>query len=77
MKTIVGLLLIIGGIYLFIQGWNRKESLVGQASEAGTQLANAVDGGTRTPKHVGYMIGGGVLVLVGAGIMARRGPRSV
>jgi hypothetical protein len=77
MKTIIGLVLIIGGIYLFIQGWNRKESLVGQAAEAGTKIANTVDGGTRTTKHMGYMIGGAALVIVGGAVMARRGPRAV
>ena len=76
MKTIIGLVLIIGGIALFIQGLNRKDSLVGQASEAGTSIANSLDGGARTPKHVGYMVGGGVLVLAGVVVMARRGPRS-
>ena len=72
MKTIIGLVLIIAGIAMFIQGLNRKDSLVGRASAVGTNIANSVDGGVRTPRHVGYMVGGGVLVLVGAGVMARR-----
>jgi hypothetical protein len=77
MKTIIGLVLIIGGIALFFQGLNRKDSLAGQAATASTSIANSIDGGARTPKHVGYMVGGGVLVLVGIGVMARRGPRAV
>jgi hypothetical protein len=77
MKTIIAIVLIIAGIALFFQGLNRKDSLVGQASEAGTRIANSVDGGARTPKHVGYMVGGGVLVLAGIVVMARRGPRVV
>lgn len=77
MKTILGIVLIVAGIALFFQGWNRKDSLVGRASEAGTSIANSIDGGARTPKHVGYMVGGGVLVLVGIAVMARRGPRVV
>jgi hypothetical protein len=77
MKTIIGIVLIIAGIALFFQGLNRKDSLAGRAATAGTQIANSVDGGARTPRHVGYMVGGGVLVLVGIGVMARRGPRSV
>lgn len=76
MKTIIGIVLIIAGIALFFQGLNRKDSLAGEASEMGTSIANSIDGGTRTPKHVGYMIGGGALVLVGVAVMARRGPRS-
>ena len=77
MKTIIGIVLIIAGIALFLQGLNRKDSLAGQAATAGTSIANSVDGGTRTPKHVGYMVGGGALVVVGVVLMARRGPRSV
>lgn len=77
MKTIIGLVLIIGGIALFFQGLNRKDSLVGQAATTGTSIANSIDGGSRTPKHVGYMVGGGVLVLVGIGVMARRGTRAI
>ena len=77
MKTIIGIVLIIAGIALFFQGMNRKDSLAGQAAEATTSIANAVDGGARTPKHVGYMVGGGVLVLVGIVVMAKRGTRAV
>ena len=77
MKTIIGIVLIIAGIALFLQGLNRKDSLAGQAATAGTSIANSVDGGARTPKHVGYMVGGGALVVVGVVLMARRGPRSV
>ena len=77
MKTIIGIVLIIAGIALFFQGMNRKDSLAGQAAEASTSVANAIDGGTRTPKHVGYMVGGGVLVLAGIVVMAKRGSRAV
>jgi hypothetical protein len=73
MKNIIGIVLIIAGIFVFIQGLNRKDSLVGRASEAGTSIANSVDGGARQPKHVIYMVVGGALVLVGVGAMARRG----
>lgn len=77
MKNILGVILIIAGIAVFIQGWNRKDSLVGRAAGAGASLANTVDGGARQPRHVVYMVVGGVLVLVGAGVMARRGPATV
>jgi hypothetical protein len=77
MKTIIGLVLIVAGIALFFQGLNRKDSLAGQAATASTSIANSIDGGSRTPKHVGFMVGGGVLVLVGIGVMVRRGPRGV
>jgi hypothetical protein len=76
MKTIIGLVLIIAGIALFFLGMNRKDSLAGRAAEASTSVANSIDGGVRTPKHVGYMVGGGALVLVGIVVIARRGTRS-
>ena len=77
MKTVLGLACIIGGIAVFFAGLNRKDSLAGQAATAGTSIANSIDGGSRSPKHVGYMVGGGALVLVGVGVMARRGTRPI
>jgi hypothetical protein len=74
MKTILAIVLIIAGIGVFFQGLNRRDSLVGRASEAGTNIANSVDGGVRQPKHVVYMVVGGVLVLAGIGLAARRTP---
>jgi hypothetical protein len=72
MNKIIGIVLIVLGGFLFMQGVSRKDSLVGKASEAGTSIANSVDGGTRTPKHVVYMVGGGLLVVVGAALTFRR-----
>jgi hypothetical protein len=77
MKTIIGIVLIVAGIALFFQGLNRKDSIAGRAATTGTTIANSIDGGARTPRHVAYMVGGGVLVLVGIGVMARRGTRVV
>lgn len=76
MKNIIGIVLIALGIFLFVQGLNRKDSLVGAASSAGTQVANAVDGGARQPKHVIYMVGGGVLAIIGIAVMVKK-PRAV
>jgi hypothetical protein len=76
MKTILGLVLIIAGIAVFFQGLNRRDSLVGHAAQAGTSIANSIDGGARTPKHVAYMVGGGALVLVGIAVMSRRNTRT-
>jgi len=72
MKNILGIILIIAGIAVFIQGLNRRDSLAGAAGEVGTNIQNAVDGGARQPKHVVYMVVGGVLVVVGVGVMAKR-----
>jgi hypothetical protein len=77
MKTIIGIICIIAGIALFFQGLNRKDSIAGQAATASTSIANSIDGGARTPKHVGFMVGGGALVLVGIAVMARRGSRVI
>jgi len=72
MNKIIGIVLIVVGGFLFFQGWSRKDSLVGGAAEVGTKMANAVDGGARTPKHIIYMVGGGLLVVVGAGVAMKR-----
>lgn len=74
MKTLIGIVLIVAGAILFFQGLNRKDSLAGEAASATTRIANSIDGGARTPRHVAYMVGGGVLVLVGIGVVAKRGP---
>lgn len=71
MKNIIGIVLIALGVFLFVQGLNRKDSLVGAASSVGTEVANKVDGGTRTPKHVLFMVGGGVIAIVGLGTLFR------
>jgi hypothetical protein len=72
MNKAIGIILIVLGALLFAQGMSRKDSLVGKASETGTSIANSVDGGTRTPKHVIYMIGGGIMVIAGAIVTFRR-----
>jgi len=72
MNKIIGIVLLIAGIILLVNGFNRQESLVGAASEVGTDVANAVDGGGRQPKHVLMLVGGGVLFVVGAGMTFRR-----
>jgi hypothetical protein len=72
MKNIIGIVLIALGIFLFVQGLNRQDSIAGAASEAGTELANAVDGGARQPKHIIYMIAGGVVTIIGIGVIARK-----
>jgi uncharacterized protein (UPF0333 family) len=72
MKNIIGIILIIAGIFVFVQGFNRKDSLAGQTEKLGNSIANSVDGGARTSEHVWMMVGGGALVLVGVGALTRR-----
>jgi hypothetical protein len=67
----IGILLVVGGVWLFAQGWSRKDSVMGSLSETGTSLANKFDGGSRTPKHMVYMGGGVILAASGAVLLAR------
>jgi hypothetical protein len=71
MNKIIGLVLLIVGGALLYQGLSRKDSVAGAASEVGTDVANAVDGGGRVPEHIYYIIGGGVVAAVGVGLMLR------
>lgn len=73
MMKLVGLVLVIVGGVLVYQGLARKDSLLGQAAEVGSSLANKVDGGSRTPKHMLQLAGGGILVLAGAVLVLRKG----
>lgn len=76
MNKIIGIVLLLVGGALIYQGLSRKDSVVGAASEVGTDVANAVDGGGRIPKHVYYIIGGGVIAAVGVGALVRGGGKA-
>lgn len=76
MNKIIGIVLIILGGVLIYQGVGRKDSVVGAASEVGTDVANAVDGKGRIPKHYYYIIGGSVIAAVGVGALVRGGKSS-
>ena len=76
MSKIIGIvILIIGGVLIY-QGVQRDDSIAGAASEVGTDVANAVDGGSRIPEHYYYIIGGGVIAAVGVGALLRGGSKS-
>lgn len=72
MNKLIGLVLLIVGGALIYQGIQRKDSLVGAASEVGTDIANAVDGDARIPKHYYYIAGGSLLAALGLGITLGR-----
>lgn len=72
MNRFLGVVLILIGGYLVTLGVTRKNSLVGHADSAATSVANSVNGGTSEPKHVGYMAGGALLIVVGAALTLRR-----
>jgi uncharacterized membrane protein YdcZ (DUF606 family) len=69
---IIGIVLLVLGVVLLVQGFNRKDSLAGHVATTADNVANSVDGGTRTPEHVGYIAGGGVLIVLGAVLTFRR-----
>jgi len=62
---ILGIIVLLAGGALLYQGINRQNSLVGEAATATTNVAKSVDGGTRTPQHVIYIVSGGILMAVG------------
>ncbi|CAM2926914.1 DUF3185 family protein [Rariglobus hedericola] len=76
MSRIIGIILIVVGGFLIYQGIERKDSVAGAAAEVGTDVANAVDGKGRIPKHFYYIIGGGVIAAVGIGAVVRGGKSS-
>jgi hypothetical protein len=63
---ILGIFLLLLGAILVYQGVSRRDSLAGHAATVGTNVANAVDGGNRTPQHVTYIIAGSVMLAMGA-----------
>lgn len=76
MNKIIGIILILVGGILVYQGVQRDDSIAGTAAEVGTDVANAVDGKGRVPKHYYYIIGGGVIAAVGIGALVRGGRKS-
>lgn len=75
MNKVIGIVLILVGGVLLYQGLGRKDSIAGAASEVGTDVANAVDGGGRVPKHIYYIVGGGIVAAAGVGMMLRGGKK--
>jgi hypothetical protein len=69
MKTLIALLLICAGVWLFHTGWLRRDSLKGKTQSALADVARRFDGETRVPEHRWYMIAGGVSVLAGIGVL--------
>jgi hypothetical protein len=72
MNKIIGIILIVVGGFLIFKGINRQDSIAGKADSAGSSIANSVDGGTRTPTHTVWIVGGAVVAVAGLAIAARR-----
>ena len=69
MKTLIALVLIVAGVWVFHDGWTMRASLKGKTQSALAGLARRVDGETRVQEHSWYMIAGSVCVLAGAGVL--------
>lgn len=65
MKKLVGLILLIIGIYLCYVGHQRHDSVAGAIDSASTTVANKVTGEPHTTDATWYYVGGGVLILIG------------
>lgn len=68
---IIGLILIIVGLYVCYLGNNRRHSVAGSLDTAGAKVADVVTGEGHTTDATWYFVGGGVLILVGAVSMTR------
>lgn len=66
MNKIIGIVLIIVGIYVCYLGNSRNHSVAGGIDTAATKVANAVAGDGHTTDATWYYVGGGVLIVVGA-----------
>ncbi len=75
MNKIIGVILILVGGFLLYKGATRSDSVAGELDEAGSKLANRIDGGSRIPEHYYYLAGGGILAAIGIA-MAVSGRRS-
>jgi hypothetical protein len=71
MKLGLAVLLIAVGAWLFMTGYNRRNSIAGAAADFGTTVANKFDGKTRTTEHTTYMVAGGAIALVGLVVAVR------
>lgn len=70
---IIALVLIIAGVYLCYLGNSRRNSMAGNIDTASAKVANKLDGEGHTPDSTWYFVGGGVLIVVGAASLMRRG----
>lgn len=75
MKRVVGLILLIIGVWLIHSGWTRRESLAGKAEAKIAEIGRKLDGESRAPDYLWQLAGGGVLVLAGAVLLIAK-PKS-
>ena len=73
MKKIVGIILIVVGLYVCYLGNSRRHSVTGNIDTAAAKVADTIEGGEHTTDATWYFVGGGVLIIIGAGSLLRRG----
>lgn len=79
MKRIVGLVLLIVGGCLCYAGWAKRESLAGKMDKLAASTVNSFnknvsgDPERALPDYAWYFAGGGVLMVVGGALAARKG----
>jgi hypothetical protein len=72
MNRILGIVLFVLGAYTLSVGISRRNSFVGHVDTAAASVANSVNGNTSEPTHIFYIVGGCVLMVLGAGVGLRR-----
>jgi len=72
MNRIIGIVLIIVGIYVCYLGNTRRHSVAGNIDAATTKVENTVAGEGHTTDATWYYVGGGVLIVIGAASLMRR-----
>ncbi len=71
-RKILGIVLIVVGVYLCYSGEQRRTSLAGGINSMSVKVANRFDGEGRVASYVWYYVGGGVLAVAGAVMLLRR-----
>ena len=72
MNKIIALLLIVAGVGLVWHGFQVRDSLKGKAQQVSSDVQKSLSGDVKITDATWFMIGGGVLVLVGAAAFVKK-----
>jgi hypothetical protein len=72
MPKIIALLLLLIGAGLVWHGFQVRDSLKGRAQAVSSDVQKSVTGDTKVTDATLFMVGGGVLAVVGAGLALKR-----
>ncbi len=73
MNKIVGIILIVVGLYVCYLGNSHRHSVAGNIDTAAAKVADTIEGGQHATDATWYFVGGGVLIIIGAAGLLRRG----